>query len=295
MTEPIVNPVVAVEAPQPVVEPVARPAVVAQKLPDTATDRTREQFDKLLESNRLLAESNEQLRLDNARRTQVTETFQPVAQVAGPSKQQLPSANDFVEVDPYTGQQTVNLEKFTTAVDSFNKASQEITQRASRAEQTIQNYIQTNEQREIEKQNKEAFAVHPELDPKGQVFDQQLSDFTRAVIYDSLINEQRYGGKPLSFKEAGDLVKSRMGVKVAPVVPVAVAEDAVAKAAQEAKDQGSLAAANVPQNNAVDIAQTQELEALRQVTRAGGQNAREAIARRLQQIEHIRKDVEETS
>lgn len=287
---------------QPVAQPAQAPVVTTpQTLPTEASERTREQFDKLLDSNKKLYDTVEVMRQELERRNQAAQVFQPVqqAQPVRPQQQpeQLPKADDFIEVDPYTGQQTVNLEKFNSAVESFNKNAQTLTERATRAEQAISNYIQTNEQREIERQNKEAFASHPELDPKNPNFDAQFSDFTRAVIYDSLINEYRYGGKPLSFRDAADLVKSRTskGV-VAPVKMEATTSTeqiaAQQQATQEAKEQGSLEATGQPQREAAQASQV-NLEELRSITRGSGPDSDRAIAMRLQNIDHMRNTSEE--
>lgn len=283
------QPAPTVPASQPVAEaapaapaPVA-PAVVESPLPG-ASDRTTEQFDKLLESNQRLYDANEQLSQELSRRAQATQTFQPIQQPV--AQTEAPKVGDFTETNPLTGEQSINVDKFNASMKTF-------AERTSRAEQAVNSYIQTSEQREIDRQNKEAFAAHPELDPKSTKFDAQLSDLTRAVIYDSLINEQRYGGKPLSFKESADFVKSKMAGSQTPA-PVQAQPDvkptAQAQATQEAKEQGSLSAVGSSQ----PVTEPEvTLDQLRQMTRQGGPQSDQAIMARLANIDHTRKTSEE--
>ena len=285
-----VTPVQPAVAPTPVAPaPVQAPA----QLPTEASERTREQFDKLLDNNKKLYDTVEVMRQELERRNQAQQVFQPVQQAQPARQQQLPNAQDYVERDPVTGEEFVNTERLNASIKELNE-------RASRAEQAISNYIQTNEQREVERQNKEAFSSHPELDPKSPNFDAQFSDFTRAVIYDSLINEYRYGGRPLSFKEAADLVKTRTtpGGQAPTTVtqvstPAAQAAQVVQPdATQEAKEQGSLAATGTPQREPSTQGQV-SLEELRHITRASGADSDRAIALRLQHIDHTRNTSEE--
>lgn len=285
-SEPVTAPVQPVVAPTPVVEPTQPVAPVSQVLPEDTRVRTQEQFEKLTESNKRLYDTVEAMRLELDRRGQATQTFKPIqqAQPMPVAQQPVIREEDFVDTDPVTGEQFINRDRLNSAIKQANE-------RATRAEQAVTNYIQTNEQREIDRQNKEAFAVHPELNPKDPKFDAQFSDFTRAVIYDSMINEYRYGGKPLSFREAGDLVKSRtVGNQPATVNPVTtpapVQNIAPQGATQEAKEQGSLGVAGSGQAREAQAEGQYTLDQLRAVTRAGGPESDMAIATRLQNIEH---------
>ena len=248
------------------------------------SDRTKEQFDKLLENNQRLFEANELLQQELVKRQQAAQTFQPIQQ---PPTQQTPqqvNPNDFVEVDEY-GNKFVNEVKLQTAINTLND-------KATRAEQVVQNYIQNAEQREIDRQNKEAYASYPELDPTDKDFNPEFSDFTRAVIYDSLINSHRYDGRGLSFKEAADLVKSRTGGNQKVEEKIEEKEEtSKADEAQEAKEQGSLEPVTQPQGQTAGP--DEDLEQLRQITRLGGTNSDRAIAQRLTRIPHVRKASEE--
>ena len=106
------------------------------------------------------------------------------------------------ERDPVTGEQYINESKMKSRI-------REIEDRASRAEQTINTYIKTAEQKDIERQNAETFSAYPELEPGKDNFDPNFSRQVRSVIYDSLLNFDDYGGRPLSFKEAADFIKEQ--------------------------------------------------------------------------------------
>lgn len=300
------TPVVAPVA-EPVVQPAAQPAPVVtpvQPVASTpgASDRTTEQFNKLIDSNQRLFEANELLRQEISRKEQSSQVFQPIQQQPVPVVQpsQPVNPNDFVEVDPVSGERYLNEGKLQSALQAQNEET-------ARLRQTVQSYISTAEQREAERQQEkvqqqeqEAYKLHPEINPASPQFDAQLSDFTRAVIYDSLINTHRYGGKGLSFAEAAALVKSRVAAGQAnktmdQVVvdsgaqqpAVAVAPVADTGAAQEAKEQGSLAARGQTQPRPAD-SQDFTIDELRQITRTGGADSDRAIALRLTNIDHTR-------
>jgi len=186
------------------VQPQQDPVQVQAPAVDDAKARTTEQFNKLLENNRKLHETNEQLQRQIGQRQNVNNTFQPIQDVPAiaqhPARQQV-NAEDFVEIDPATGQPFINEQRLKSKLDEINK-------KASQAERTIENYIKTTEKREIDRQNSEAFITHPELNPESEKFDLEFNKQVRGMLLDSMYNMADYGGRPLSFKEAGDYVKS---------------------------------------------------------------------------------------
>lgn len=268
-------------------QPVQQPEVKTETtLPSGTSERTTEQFDKLLDSNKRLFETNQLLRQELDKRTQSAEVFRPIQQ---PNVQQV-NPNDFMEVDEY-GNKFVNEVKLQGAIENVNS-------QVVNTQRVMQEYIQAAEQREIDRQENEAFVAHPELNPNKTSFDSQLSDFTRALIYDSLINPQAYGGKSLTFKQAADVVKSRIDKGEKPKTM----DETVAKnqsvqtegSAQEAKEQGSLAATGQSQAPARAQQQEADLEELRTRTKIGtGPDSTWAIAQRLQNVDHV--GVAETS
>ncbi len=290
---PVTQPVMqqpAVQTPPPVA-PVVAPVI--QPVDAGGNSRTAEQFDKLINSNQRLFEANELLTQELLKRNETNQVFQPIQKPITPVQPSQPvNPNDFVEVDPVTGDRYLNEGKLQNAIKAQNEET-------ARLRQTVTEYIQNAEQKEIAKQEQEAYQAHPELNPASSQFDAQLSDFTRAVIYDSLINNYRYGGKGLSFKEAGDLVKSRMATgQPNKTMGQAVAENAgvqpvvVDNTNQEAKEQGSLAARGQTQP-VPPTASDYNIDELREVTRKGGYDSDRAIALRLTNIDHTRSASDE--
>lgn len=300
-------------APQPAQPaPVAQPAPavpaapVAPAAPAPIDDgRTGQQFDKLIESNKQLYEANRLLQEALAQRAQSNQTFAPInqpaaqpAQPAQPARQQyqqpqhqpqalqtpvaMPKATDFIETDPATGERYINQTKFEAAVADIN-------QRASRAEQTVQQYIQQAEQREVERQNREAWSAYPELNPATAQFDARFSQQARAIIYDSMINPQDYGGRALGFKEAADFLKGGAPQQALPQQQVPTIDPAVAAAQQTAKEQASLAATPQPQQASQFVNNDDAYNRLVMGTRTGSD---EALARRLLNAPHKLEDVE---
>ena len=284
MAEPIVGaPAPVVENPAPVasvqpapVAPVAPAAPVqptpAPALPQETNNKTKEQFEKLLESNRRLFESNESLRRQIIAREQSNQTFAPVQQVPTAPKPQVNTA-DFVEVDPLSGESFINTDKMKSKMDDIN-------QRASRAEQAIQNYIKSVEQKEIERQSNETFASYPELNPGNkEKFNEGFNKQVRGILLDSMYSPSEYGGRPLTFKEAADFAKKLS--QPALVVPAPVVKED--KKVQDNKIQGSTQLPSQP-GNLPEPTSDQELERLRVKTRYGDN---EALAKRLLSTEHI--------
>lgn len=261
----------------------AQPAPAPQVLPETAPDRTKEQFEKLIESNKRLFQANELLRQEITKRTQSQQTFDPIqrpvapAQPAQPVRQ--PDPKDFIEVDEY-GNRYVNEEKLQNA---FNQLRQE----ASTAKQTVEQYIQTAEQREIERQNRETYSSYPELNPQGASFDYGFAQQVRATLIDSMVNSTDYGGRALNFKEAADLVKGRYAPAVtpAPVIAQPVVTPEQVQAQQALKDQASLSPTGQnPVQARQNYADNSDIRDLQFKTRMGSD---EALARRLIHTPHI--------
>ncbi len=288
---PVVQPTTPIEPVTPVVT--TTPAPAAEKpvegLPDGARDKTREQFEKLLDNNRRLFEANELLRRQMEKRNDASQTFDPIQRAQAPQggTQQINPA-EFVETDPTTGSQYINTEKVASRMT-------ELQQRATRSEQAVQNYIQTSEQREIERQNNEAFATYPELNPSDPKFDLGMHKLVRGALYDSMNFADERGGKPFTFKEAADFVRSQ--IPKAPMTPSPatkeekqVAEDA-AKAAQTLKEQSAAETTSQPRGKA-DISDEEELKNLVYKTRY--LNDDEALAKRILNTDHVRKNAEDT-
>jgi hypothetical protein len=271
--EPVQAPAAPV-VPQVPVEPVGTP--VSQL--NTQNDRTREQFEKLLESNRRLFEANELLRQENERRRAMSSGINAPQSVT--SNQQQVNTNDFVERDPITGEAYINEQRLRARIE-------ELQNKANKAEQTVQNYIKTAENREVERQEKETYSAYPELNPNSKDFDSEFNRAVRATLTDSFYSVNEYGGKPLSFKEAADFVRKQFPKQKAQSSAEADAQAAAAaQAAQAGKEQGAAQAVSQPraqvQQQASDEA---ELDNLRYRTRY--LNDDKALAQRIMHTEHI--------
>lgn len=271
----------------PVAEPVVQQPVAPQPapapLPENAPNRTREQFEKLVESNRRLYEDKLQLERELASRRA------PEANPFGTPQRQVQQVNpnDFVETDPITGDKFINEQRLRARLE-------EVTNKASQLEKTLQGYVKTAEEREIDRQEKETYRAHPELNPNSKTFDPVFNRNVRSILTDSFYNQEEYGGQPLSFKEAADFVKTQFQPKTAQVDTQAQAEATKQQqaAAQAQKEQGSAQAVSQPRGNAA-ISDDEQLENLRYRTRY--LNDDWALAQRIVNTDHVAKDVEEVA
>lgn len=287
--EPVVQPtetlVASTEAQTPVATETPVASTTPSELPVDTSTRTKEQFSKLTESNNKLFNANRLLQQELLKRQASEQSFAPIQQ-AQPIQQ--PTVEQFIEVDPNTGEQVVNVPKLTAAVESA-------TTRASQAEQAVKSYIQRQEDEEVQKQTVEALSAYPELNPQGDKFDVNFHNMTRSLIYDSLIHPTDYNGRALTFKEAADKLRGSLGKEKMAQQPAIQPTPAELKAQKEAdktaqqnlekKEQASLGTAG-NQQPAINPAPNDELEFLRSRTRHGGQAGLEALAKRLTNVDH---------
>jgi hypothetical protein len=210
-------------------------------LPENASDRTREQFEKLRSREEDLRKS---LQEERQRRELAERTYQSMQ----PKQEQQEEVAPLY--DPNSG---LLNEQVLTDVQKRAMAAEK---RATQAEQSIQNYL--NEQ-----ENRETFNEYPELNPNDtKTFNKDLHITTRQILLDSMVNPQDYENKQLSFREAAALAKTRL--------PGAL-DNAKKEGAQEAmeqltpKEQASLAAVGSASRRG-DVG---NLEELRKRTRKG--------------------------
>lgn len=267
-TQPVAQPVMA-PAPEPVVvAPVAAPQPVAQPQPEMR-DRTREQFEKLLENNRQLAQQNALYR-------QQIQGAQPIA-----PRQQNPS--DFVDIDPTTGDKYINEDRLRSRLE-------EVTSKATQLEQALQAMQKSSQAQEVERQEREAYSSYPELNPSGKAFDTRFNREVRSALTDSFYNPEDYGGRPLSFREAADFVKAQSPKsQPAPVQPTpeeVAAQQQQQQAVQAAKEQGGVSVQSQPGPQArQSLTDQEELDSLRIKTRYFDDT--NALAQRIKHTEHI--------
>ena len=198
---------------------VTPPTQVEEGLPENVSERTRREFEKL----------RDDLRNERAKRVETERMFGQPQQT---TPQFFPTQQPLTQVyDPNTG--LLNEQ----ALNDIQLKSRQAEERATKAEQAVANF-------QIEQQSREAYAAHPELDPKSKGFDEDLNKRTRAFALDSMIHPEDYSGKQLSFKEAADLAKSALTPKKVEEVKKEAAQAAIEQLTP--KEQASLEAVGNP-------------------------------------------------
>ena len=251
-----------------------------QPVAEPTTDRTKDQFEKLTSHNSELNTENARMKaeLDAFKNTPTPTTPIVPQQSQTPTRtSNLPKEidlNSFVEIDPKTGERFVNETKLTSAISDLQT-------KTSKAEETIQSFIKTNENRRIEQQKNEAFNAYPELSPEGEKFDKTFYRTVRSVLYDSMMNADEYG-KTLSLKEAADYVKKEI-IKTSPTANAGELEKEDAKAASAAKASAGTMVPSQPQN-VVPQTSDDELRRLRMATRKGNVDA---LAQRILNTDYV--------
>lgn len=294
---PQLTPVVP-QVPQGKFDQPIQPTPVPQVVLPTVQDRTREQFEKLLESNSKLFEANEVLRQELESRRETNQQPVPVQQpqIQTPvSQPQTVDPMDFVETNPLTGERFINESRLKSRIDEVNNEARKAVQAVKQFTQVAEQKEVERQNREIERQNRETFAVYPELDPNaGERFNKTFSNNTRALIYDSLINPQDYGGKSLEFKEAADQVRAQyQGTTTMPGQQSEQQQQS--HAAQTLKEQASLGANGQQPMERTNVNANADLETLRLRTRMGGPDGMMALAQRIHAAEQAAKGEAEAS
>ena len=267
------------------------------KLPEKVADRTREQFDKLVDSNKRLLEANKILQGEVQRKVRSEQQFAPIQQPQPTQvqtqqsqvQQQVPEISQFIEVDPNTGERYINEQK-------LNKSLLETKKRAENAESAVQNYIKSQEVLEEQKQTKEAFVAHPELNPQSEKYNKKLSKRTRQILLDSMMNPADYSGYALTFREAADLANKQSGKEAEDLEKKVKVQEKGLKEKQEKeakrqeaageKEQASLVARG--QRGPQPLVPAEEMtEADRLVVKKTREGDVWALARRLQNTPHV--------
>lgn len=160
----------------------------SEGLPDSASDRTKREFEKL----------KNELREERRKRQYVETVFNGIQQKQAP-QQEVPQPVPVY--DPNTG--LLNEQ-------ALNEIQQRTIQAEQRAQTIEQRFQQMDEERKAEAQRieeQEAFTAHPELNPESKSFDQTLHNITSSLMLKAMLEPDKFGGKQLSFKEAGDTAK----------------------------------------------------------------------------------------
>lgn len=261
--EPVVAPIVA----EPVVAQAPVVSAPVATLPDDTKDRTSREFEKLIQNNQRMAAEIARLEAVKA-----APTINPTAPQVTP--------DDFTYEDSATGEKFIDGKKLKDKLDDVNA-------KAQRAEEIINKYVETERQKEIARQESEAFASYPELNPNGEKYDPNFEKLVGGILQDSMWNPAGYGGKALSFKAAGDFVRGQITPPtVAQPVQVDAAQQAATEAAQAAREQVTAQPATQPGPQTRANADDDEvLQNLRYRTRYLNDDA--ALAERIKHTEHI--------
>lgn len=224
-------------------------------LPNEASERTKESFERL--TSELAEERRRRQALEDAystlkpKQTVQPETTQPI-------------------YDPETG--LLNEQALTTVQQRAEQAERE----AHKTREELNKYLEERKQEAYEKEDQEAYAAHPELNPKNKdVFNKELRDVTAAIKLQSMLHPEDFGNRQLSHKEAGDKAKELIA-KISGNVKQEAAQEAIEQLSP--KEQAALEATG--SNARVHDSQTRE--SLKQATRKGDVNA---IMQRLKNIQ----------
>jgi hypothetical protein len=211
-----------------------------QELPESVSERTTREFEKL----------KEQLREERNKRLQYEQSLG--SQSKGSNVKPL--------YDPETG--LVDIE----ALNDIQRRQMQAEERAGRAESTIANYIENV-------QTKEAVSAYPELDTKSNKHDKDFYRATRALLMDSMAYPEDYGGGELSYKEAADIAKKRMDKADSQNTDkTAISKEMAAVASERlaSKEQASLGASGQPTQGVQNkVSSNEEAERLSVGTRVG--------------------------
>ena len=199
-------------------------ATEGEGLPDSASERTKREFEKL----------KNDLREERQKRLYAEAVFQGI-QKKQVEKQEVPQPVPVY--DPQTG--LLNEQALTETQQRAMSAEQ-------RAQILEQKFQALEEERKAEAQRieeQEAFNAHPELNPESKTFDQTLHNITSSLMLKSMLEPDKFGGKQLSFKEAGDTAKQWI-TKVANGAKKSGAQEALTQLAP--KEQAALEAVGNP-------------------------------------------------
>lgn len=84
-------------------------------------------------------------------------------------------------------------------LDNLDKRAQFAEERARSAEEKLNRYLDSIQERE-------AYAEYPELDPSSRAFSSDLHKAVRGYITDSMVNPMDYGGREITMLEAAKLL-----------------------------------------------------------------------------------------
>lgn len=242
-----------------------------EQLPDNASERTREQFKKLLEENRRLKAVKQQESFGAS----VFDTFHPQREEVIQPQVDARNFNALnqTQVDAVT-QQFVDQEG-NVDINGLNQALSQANRRAEEAEKQTRTLNDRVTRFEENQQVRDAHAVHAELDPQAENFDPDFFGMVRDRILRNM-----YEGKSQTLLDVANAIKSKY-VSPSPVNLDKVKEEAVAqyKQAQTSRQQGPIESGKgSPRNEST-------LTELRERSRKGDPRAIDERLRRIGLIE----------
>lgn len=187
----------------------------ANGLPEEVSERTKSRFEEL--TKQLADERRSREALEQAYRTLQTPKEQPKAE---PENQ----------IDALYDDETGLLNE--QALTSLQQRTFEAEKAAQEAKAVMDKFLQDKQSQETQeferKAAEEAYTSHPELNPTSETFNKDLSDITSSLILQSMLHPEKFDGKELTFKQAGDKAKAMVAK---------IAGNAKAEGANEALEQ----------------------------------------------------------
>lgn len=225
--------------------------VAGNELPNEASDRTRASFERLTQE---LAEERKR-----------REVLEGAFKTLKPKEEKVQEQPIY---DPDTG--LLNEQALT----NVQLRAQEAERQALETRKQLDELLEGQKKQAKEREDAEAYAAHPELDPKNEkVFNKDLRDVTASIMLQSMIHPEEFGGKQLSHKEAGFKAKELIA-KISGNVKEEAAKEAIEQLSP--KEQAALeATGSSKRGNGTDIS------SLRYNTRKGDDNA---LAERLKRL-----------
>ena len=215
-------------------------------LPETSNDRTKEQFNKLLQSNKELKEKLAQVESNRNSEPQIAygsvyETFKsnPVVQPVA----------DVQDTDYITADGEVDIEKLNADLKALKVSALEARRLAEQAREEIE--------------VREAHIKHPYLDPQSPEFDPNFFE----LVKDRIIRQKYYEGKNSSLSNVADQVLSFYR-------PSSMSKKQAEKANEEFKKAQQQVASNTPLSSSTPRRQeVKNIDDLRARTQRGDSSA----------------------
>ena len=171
------------------------------ELPEDAKERTKVEFEKLKQHNKVLAEENEQLKAVNPPKQSVLESFDPQVNVANTSNLSQQQVDDVVkgliDENGYLDQALLEstLRNYNQQVAEAKTIAEQARLEAFKARSEVSNF-------EIKRETRVAHKKFPSVDPNSNSFDPIFYKNVKNALLGAM-----YEGKKMSFIDACREVK----------------------------------------------------------------------------------------